>query len=73
MQVIKELLRSKKFVTSIIATVVAVLGTFGFHVDEASLAMVLSPFLAFIVGQGIADTGKEKAKTEEKIKKGEPV
>lgn len=42
----------------------ALLAHLGFDIDGGALLAILSPFLAAIGGQGIADIGKEKAKIE---------
>lgn len=59
-----DLLASKKFLTAVVAFIVAVAGKFGFDLDEATVMALISPFLILIPGQGIADIGKEKAKVE---------
>jgi hypothetical protein len=67
MKLIRELLSSKKFVTSLLAVVAAVcvkLGAPEAKVDE--LVAIVSPFLVYIGAQGLADAGKEKAKVESK-------
>ena len=58
-------LKSKKAWTAIIGTAGGVLALFGFEdLSSSELATALSPLVAYIIGQGIADTGKEKAKIE---------
>ena len=61
---LKNLFSSKKFVAAFIAVVVAVLAEFGLDIDPQTLMTILSPLMVYIVGQGIADHGKEKAKIE---------
>lgn len=60
----KELLKSKKFQAAVVGLVVAILSHFGLDVDNATVMTILSPILAFILGQGIADAGKEAMKIE---------
>ena len=62
-----ELIQSKKFQTAIIAVIVMLVGEFGFDLDANILLAIVSPFVAYIVGQGIADHGKEKVLTKSAI------
>lgn len=59
----RELLESKKFRTALIAMIVAALGRLGLQVDEQTILTIISPMMAFIIGQGIADHGATAAKT----------
>lgn len=59
-----DLLRSKKFQTSLVGVLVALLAHLGFDLDGTALLTVISPIIASIAGQGVADIGKEKAKVE---------
>jgi hypothetical protein len=59
---ILEMLSSKKFLAAMLAIVGWFAGLLGFNVDPAQLAAGLSPLLAYIIGQGIADHGKPAAK-----------
>lgn len=63
MKTLKAMLTSKKFVTMAIAIVVWLAAVFGFDVSADALdklfALTIAPYL---VGQGIADHGKEAAK-----------
>ena len=61
---IKTLFTSKKFIASLIGVGVVIGAHFGLALDQESIMVALSPILAYILGQGIADTGKEKAKVE---------
>ena len=63
-----ELFKSKKFQASLVGLIVALVGEIGLNLDEQALLTVLSPILTFIVGQAMADIGKEKAKAEVKAK-----
>lgn len=65
MQVIRELLRSKKFVTALLGVITAVLTKYGIpETSVAELFAVVSPFLAYVGAQGFADIGKEATKVE---------
>ena len=60
----KALLKSKKFLMAILGVAVAIAARFGLNLDTAALYAVVSPIIAYIIGQGLADTGKEKAMIE---------
>lgn len=65
MQLIRELLTSKKFVTSLLGVITAVAVKFGApEAKVEELLVLVSPFLAYVGAQGLADMGKEKAKVE---------
>lgn len=60
---LKEALTSKKFLT----TIVTVLGSgiashLGVSIDQ--IVIIISPVMAYVVGQGIADNGKERIKND---------
>lgn len=59
---IKEAVTSKKFVTTIAATIAAAAMKIGLDLPTESVAVILSPVITYIIGQGWADTGKEAAK-----------
>lgn len=59
-----DILRSKKFQAAVVGLVVAFAGKAVLELDDASLLTMLSPILAYIAGQGLADIGKEKAVIE---------
>jgi hypothetical protein len=61
-----SLLTSKKFVAAIVAVIIFACGKLGWNVDEAALMAWISPLLAFIVGQGLADHGKDAVKEANK-------
>lgn len=58
MTVVRELLRSKKFVAVLISLTVWLGGYAGLDIDPLSLAPVFGTLIAYILGQGIADHGK---------------
>ena len=63
MNIIKDLLKSKKFVVGVLATASAVALYLG--VPEASIDEIItmiSPLLVYIGAQGFADIGKEEIK-----------
>ncbi len=59
-----DILKSKKFQAAIVGLIVAFAGKYGLNLDETAIMAILSPILAYIAGQGLADIGKEKAKLE---------
>jgi hypothetical protein len=61
---LKALLSSKKFVAALIAALVWLGGKVGLHVDTETMAGIVGPIVAYVLGQGMADFGKEKALAE---------
>lgn len=60
-QVLADLFTSKKFLAALLGLVVVIVNHFGMNLDTDALMTALSPIIAYIVGQGIADHGKEQA------------
>lgn len=60
--VLKELFASKKFIVMLAAVVVAIASKLGLAIDQDVSAQVIALAGAYVVGQGIADHGKEAAK-----------
>jgi hypothetical protein len=54
----KTMLGSKKFIAAVLACATWAAGKIGWNVDDATLAGMISPILAYIVGQGLADSKK---------------
>ena len=61
---IADLLKSKKALTAIAGVIVALGAKAGLNISTQELMPILAPLMAYIVGQGIADHGKERAKIE---------
>jgi len=61
-----DLLRSKKFISAVIAALIAGVASF-YGIEPEQVALLISPFLVYIGGQGLADIGKEKVKAENDI------
>lgn len=59
-----DILKSKKFQAALIGLIVIVAKEFVPALDEVSITEMLMTLVAYIIGQGIADHGKEKAKIE---------
>jgi len=55
------IIKSKKFWISV-GGVVAVVASHFFGVDETTVKEIVAIIVAYVLGQGIADLGKEKAK-----------
>ncbi|MHA2062778.1 MAG: hypothetical protein ACXAEN_23110 [Candidatus Thorarchaeota archaeon] len=64
MEVIKSLLKSKKFVVSLVGLAVAIAAHFGLELQDETILLILTPILGYTLSQGVADIGKEKAKVE---------
>lgn len=64
--VFKEMLTSKKFIASVAGVIVAATARIGLELPVEDVAAILAPIIAYIVGQGWADTGKEAVKEEKK-------
>lgn len=62
LEAIKALLGSKKFLVMLAGIIVAVLAKVGVPLDPDLVNQVVGLAAAYIVGQGIADHGKEAAK-----------
>lgn len=53
---------SKKFWTAVIATAVPVLNhTFDIGLSQENVTQIIGPLMAYILGQGLADLGKNKS------------
>jgi uncharacterized protein involved in cysteine biosynthesis len=55
----KKALNSKKFWASVIGVIVVVITNFIPEIDETALTEIVTLIVAYIVGQGLADFGKE--------------
>ena len=63
MDLLNQLLKSKKFVAMIIGIIATFLSTrYGF--DEVQTKEIIALVISYIVGQGIADHGKEAVKAQ---------
>lgn len=61
-QVVIGLLSSKKAVMGISAAVAAGVMKLGYNIESETVALIVGPVVAAIVGQAAADYGKEAAK-----------
>lgn len=60
--VIREAATSKKFIVTLAGVISGALLKIGLDLPTEDVAVILSPLVAYIVGQGFADRGKEAAK-----------
>jgi uncharacterized protein involved in cysteine biosynthesis len=54
-----KLLKSKKFQMAIVGIIVVIVTNFIPEIDEADLTKIIGLIIAYILGQGMADLGKE--------------
>jgi hypothetical protein len=66
-QSLKDLLASKKAIAGIAGAVMILVGRLGLDIDSELVTQFVSLVVAYIVGQGIADHGKEGAKIEAQL------
>lgn len=64
MKVLKGLFGSKKFLAALGAVIFCVCKELGLDVSDQLVNEVMALTGAYVVGQGIADVGKEKVKEE---------
>ncbi|MHA1942362.1 MAG: hypothetical protein ACW97P_11685 [Candidatus Hodarchaeales archaeon] len=57
-----DLLKSKKFQAALAGVIVVVVISFIPEIDETALTEIVALIIAYIVGQGLADFGKEANK-----------
>lgn len=63
-KVLLSLISSKKFIAMIVGLILTMLAKANIGLSEASVTEIVALIMSYIVGQGIADHGKEKAKIE---------
>lgn len=61
-EALKNLFSSKKFLMAIAATIVTLGAKYGLNLDPELIALIVGTFASAIIGQGIADHGKEAAR-----------
>jgi hypothetical protein len=59
---IMEILKSKKFQASIAGIVVVILSAFIPELDETEVTKIVALIVSYVIGQGLADLGKEAKK-----------
>lgn len=63
-ETLKQLFTSKKFLATLAGVIITLFAKVGLDVDNETAAMIVGLIGSFVVSQGIADNGKEKAKLE---------
>ncbi len=63
-----DLLTSKKFQMTVVGIVVIFVGHMIPEINKAALTEVVAVIVAYLIGQGLADFGKEKELTKAAIK-----
>lgn len=58
---LRAMLASKKFIGAIAGVIVAGALKVGVDLPTDAVAAVISPIVAYILGQGVADLGKERS------------
>lgn len=56
-----DLLKSKKFVASVLASILALIGLL-YGLSPLEIGLIVGPLTGYTVSQGLADFGKEAAK-----------
>lgn len=56
---IKSILQSKKALAAIVGVVASLAGRIGWDIAADQLLLLISPIIAYILGQGIADHGAQ--------------
>ena len=64
LQMIGEMLTSKKFIAMVAGFIVTLLAKWKINIDPQTVMSLVGLIIAYIVGQGWADSGKEAAKIE---------
>lgn len=62
MDILRALFSSKKFIAAVVGVIVGAGARYGLNLDPTDVAIILSPIISFIIGQGISDLGKDAAK-----------
>lgn len=66
MDIIKSLLSSKKFLAMIVGLIVTLVGKIGWDIPEETVSKLVGLVASYVVGQGIADFGKEAEKERQR-------
>jgi len=61
---VKEFLTSKKFITAVVGIIITAAAKHNLNLDEQQVYGVVAVIVAYILGQGWADSGKEAAKVK---------
>lgn len=58
MSVIRDMLLSKKFLSTIAGVIVAGAAKIGLEMETDAVALLIAPIISYVLGQGVADAGK---------------
>lgn len=61
MDILRDMLSSKKFIAMLVGIVVTLTAKVGFDIDDETATMIVGLVASYVLGQGIADNGKSKA------------
>lgn len=61
---LRSMLASKKWQTAVIGAIVAAAAKLGLQLDSETVALIVAPLVAYIIGQGISDHGKPAAEVQ---------
>lgn len=64
-ELIVAILTSKKAVAAIAGVIVGLAAKKGLALDNEAVALIVGPIIAYIIGQGASDFGKEAARIKE--------
>lgn len=64
MDLLRSLFTSKKFIAALSGSIFTLVAKLGLDIDRETIAEIVTLFGLYIVGQGIADHGKERAIVE---------
>lgn len=59
---IRALLLSRKFIAALTGVLVGLAAKYGLKLDPETVGILVSPLVAYVVSQGMADKGKEAAR-----------
>lgn len=62
-----DIVKSKKFQAAVVGMIGSILVIYVPALRDVPLEAVLGPIVAYIIGQGLADFGKERAKVEQEV------
>jgi uncharacterized membrane protein (DUF441 family) len=64
MTLIKQLLSSKKAIAAVTGVLVSVVGRWGLDLPADAVTQIVAVICSFILGQGVADAGKEAVRLQ---------
>jgi hypothetical protein len=61
---VKEFLTSKKFIVAVVGIILSLAARYNLNLDAAAVESIVYIVIAYLIGQGWADAGKEAAKVQ---------